>query len=102
VAYATGKQIVRFHIVMAILVFAPWLLAALGFGVAIWADANGCTITARDVTPCIVLGRDIGPQLYPLFGLGYFLAFSVFWVVPGLLLWLFLGLWVWARHRKRH
>jgi len=73
-------------LVMA-LVFWPWLIIVLEL-IVIWlATAWGCTISSRGPETCMVLGHDIGERLYPLWSVGFQLVYSLFWVVPGIILW---------------
>lgn len=57
-------------VVTLLLVFAiSPLLLATGAGFA--AEAYGCDLDEGSIHPCIANGRDIGPDLYTLFVLGW-------------------------------
>ena len=76
--------------VITLLIFWPWIIIFLEFVVLIIAKTFGCSISARGPSPCHFLGLvDIGEYLYPLWSIGYQIAFSLFWVLPALGFWLF-------------
>ncbi len=81
------------------LVFWPIPILLLEILILIWAESRGCTIWARGPEPCIVLGRDIGEHLYPLWSVGYQAMFGIGWVIDALLIWGLVKLVFWVRRR---
>jgi len=51
------------------------------------ADANGCTLNEGSVNPCVVNGEDIGPTLYALGVMGWFMLATIPLGAGALLLW---------------
>lgn len=75
------------RLVASLIVFWPWIIIAVEFAVIWWANARGCKIWALGPEPCLLFGHDIGEQLYPLWSVGYQIAFSFMWVIPALIVW---------------
>ncbi len=77
----------RARLFLTIVVFWPWLFIAVEILIIWWATSRGCTISARGPKTCMFMGRDIGERLYGLWSVGYQIAFSFLWVIPGVLFW---------------
>jgi len=78
---------VKARTLWALFVLWPLILWLAAFAVGLSAHWYGCEISARGSSPCVVLGRDIGEQLYPLWAMGYFFGFALLWMIPAALLW---------------
>ena len=77
-------MISRLFIVLFVL--GPALLWLLLLLISMLLRMYGCTIWAKGPEQCIVLGTDIGAQIYPLWGLGYSLIPAVVWIPIALLI----------------
>jgi hypothetical protein len=76
-------------VVWGLLVLWPAILWILAFGIATIARMSGCDISAMGPSPCIVLGVDVGEDIYPLWALGLFAGFVLIWViVTGIIWWI--------------
>lgn len=74
------------RIFVVLFVLGPALLWLLLLLISVLFRMYGCTIWARGPEQCIVFGIDIGPQIYPLWGLGYSLIPAVLWIPIALLI----------------
>lgn len=75
------------------LIFWPWIIIIFEFIIIIMANIFGCSISARGPSPCNFLGLiDLGGFLYPLWSVGYQIAFSLFWVFPAIVFWIIIKL----------
>lgn len=75
------------RLIVAAIVFWPWIIIAMQLLVIWWATSRGCVVSARGPEPCIVMGMDIGEQISGMWTVGYQIAFSLMWVIPAVLLW---------------
>lgn len=72
-----------------LLIFWPWVLIFFEFIIITIANIFGCSISAAGPSPCNFLGLvDLGGLLYPLWSVGYQIAFSLFWILPAIGIWL--------------
>jgi hypothetical protein len=70
---------------IAFFALAPWVIVYIA---AVIADLNGCTLSATEALPCIILGADRGDTL---FGLASFADFAYISLSVGLMLVLIWG-----------
>ena len=83
----TRQDFRRMRIFLAACVFFPWILIGLELVVLMFVQSQGCSVSSRGPEPCIIFGRDVGDALTGLSSIGYHIAFSFLWVLPGLLIW---------------
>ena len=50
------------RLIVAAIVFWPWIIIAMQLLVIWWATSRGCVVSARGPEPCIVMGMDIGEE----------------------------------------
>lgn len=67
---------------IAFFALAPWVIVYVAAAIA---DLNGCTLSATEVLPCVILGADRGDTL---FGLASFADFAYISLSVGLMLFL--------------
>ena len=73
--------------IVALFVFLPWLVILVELAILFLAQHHGCTISAAGPQTCLFGGVDFGNVLYPLWSLGYQIAYSFLWVIPACLIW---------------
>lgn len=74
------------RVISVLIVLWPCVLLLLAILILVLASMKGCRVSARGPEVCMVFGRDIGEQLYPLWAMGYYFVLSLLWVPAGLLL----------------
>lgn len=81
-----------------LIVFGPlavWLAGMLLLAIVL---LGGCEVMALGPQECIVFGRDIGEDIYPLWSLGFFFPIVILWVAISSLV-IELARWIIARTR---
>jgi len=78
------KPVLILALKVILIVFWPALIWLGAYTVVSIANLFGCKIWARGPEQCILLGVDIGPALYPLWAMGYYLGAVVAWIPIGL------------------
>ena len=71
----------------ALFVLWPLILWLVALALGLLARWYGCEISARGPSPCVVLGHDLGEQLYPLWAMGYYFGFALLWTIAAGFLW---------------
>lgn len=86
---------------LLLIAFWPWIIIVAEYVLVLLLYVFGCEITAAHARGCTVLGLDYGAVVYPLWTLGYQIAFSFIWVLPASLLVLIAGVVRLIRRRGR-
>ncbi|ETX13560.1 hypothetical protein OCH239_09785 [Roseivivax halodurans JCM 10272] len=68
-------------------VFGPAAVWLAGFALSCILVLAGCGLHAAGPQECIVFGRDIGEDIYPLWAVGFFLPAVLVWAAIGSLAW---------------
>lgn len=61
------------------------------------AELAGCTLHEGNRNPCLVLGMDLGGQLYRMFVAGWYSFITLPIGGLALLVWIGLAIWTWTR-----
>lgn len=98
---ATGRfeELPNSFLGLLFIAFWPWIIIVFEYVLVLLLLVFGCEITAAHARGCTVFGLDYGAVVYPLWTLGYQVAFSFIWVLPASVLVLIVGV---VRLIRRH